>query len=155
MTGTALGANKKKNTRTITFKNEAHRMFYETYLPQCRYQDGYHKALVYCLGIDPDTREHVDKIYNFKTGCVNSDCLYDEWQTSGSMKVVRMAFNLYCSGMPSLLDVEDEDYKLKECRMYTVDELFCCGYARYFWEAIKLRYQEYCFYIDLEDLFIC
>lgn len=34
-----------------------------------------------------------------------------------------------------------------------VEELFCSGYARYFWEAIKLRYPEYCFYIDLGDLY--
>ncbi|WP_270444902.1 DUF6075 family protein, partial [Blautia intestinalis] len=26
-----------------------------------------------------------------------------------------------------------------------VEDLFCCGYARYFWEAIKIRYPEYCF----------
>ena len=36
---------------------------------------------------------------------------------------------------------------------YTVEELFCCGYARYFWEAIKIRYPEYCFYVDWEDMY--
>ena len=26
-------------------------------------------------------------------------------------------------------------------------------YARYFWEAIKIRYPDYCFYVDWEDMF--
>lgn len=68
MANTATRADKEKVTRTITFKNRAHEDFYQRYLPKCRYQDVYHKALVYCLGIDWDTREHVDRIYDFRTG---------------------------------------------------------------------------------------
>ena len=30
--------------------------------------------------------------------------MHEGWQTSGSMKVVRMAFNLYCNGTPSVDD---------------------------------------------------
>ena len=63
---TAKGA-EKKNTRTITFKNREHRDFYKECLQKCRYQDEYHKALVYCLGIDRDTRVNVDRIYDFRT----------------------------------------------------------------------------------------
>ena len=48
---TAKGA-EKKDTRTITFKNKEHRDFYKEYLQKYGYQDVYHKALVYCLGID-------------------------------------------------------------------------------------------------------
>ena len=142
---TALGANSGKSIRTITFKDEAHRKFYMEHLPKCRYQDVYHKALVYCLGMNPDTRNHLNEIYDFKTGCVKPECLSEGWQTSGSLKVVRMAFNLYCNGTPSIFKMEDAEEKLQECRCYTVEELFCCSYARYFWEAIKIRYPEYCF----------
>ena len=149
---TAKGA-EKKNTRTITFQNKEHRDFYKEYLQKCRYQDEYHKALVYCLGIDRDTRVNVDRIYDFKTGCVKTDCLYEGWQTSGSMKIVRMAFNLYCNGTPSVLDIEDAEARLEECQCYTVEDLFCGGYARYCWEAVKIRYPEYCFYMDMEDLY--
>ena len=65
---TAVGAIDSKKNYTITFKSEAHKIFYLKYLPECRYQDVYHKALVYCLGIDADTRNHVNSIYDFKTG---------------------------------------------------------------------------------------
>ena len=147
---TAVGA-EKKDTRTITFKNKEHRDFYKVNLQKCRYQDVYHKALVYCLGIDRDTRVNVDRIYDFRTGCVKTECLHEGWQTSGSVRIVRMAFNLYCNGTPSVDCTEDAEEQLKECRCYTVEDLFCCGYARYFWEAVKLRYPEYCFYPDWED----
>ena len=73
---TALRAG-KDTTRTITFKNKEHEKFYYTYLPKCRYQDVYHKALVYCLGIDRDTRENAEQIYDFKTGYVKTECLQD------------------------------------------------------------------------------
>ena len=72
MANTALRAGDKKESRTITFKNRQHEQFYYEYLQKCRYQDVYHKALVYCLGIDQDTREHIDRIYDFKTGIVNN-----------------------------------------------------------------------------------
>lgn len=80
---TAVGAIGSKKNHTITFKSEAHKIFYLEYLPECRYQDVYHKALVYCLGIDADTRNHVNSIYDFKTGCVKTKCLNEGWQTSG------------------------------------------------------------------------
>lgn len=155
MNSTAVRANQKK-TRTITFKNREHEKFYQKYLPKCRYQDVYHKALVYCLGIDRDTRDHVKQIYDFQTGCVKPECLQEDWQTSGSVKIIRMAFNLYCNGTPSIYNFEDSDLEgqLQECSLYTVEELFCCGYARYFWEAVKIRYPEYCFYVDWEDSYV-
>ena len=152
MNSTALGAENKKK-QTINFISEAHEKFYYEKLKEVRYQDEYHKALCYCLVISDDTRRNINSIYDFKTGCVKTECLHEGWQTSGSMKVVRMAYNLYCNGTPSVLDIEDAERKLEECSCYTVEELFCCGYARYFWEAIKIRYPEYCFYQDWEDMY--
>ena len=125
---TAVGA-EKKDIRTITFKNKEHRDFYKVNLQKCRYQDVYHKALVYCLGIDRDTRVNVDRIYDFRTGCVKTECLHEGWQTSGSVRIVRMAFNLYCNGTPSVDCTEDAEEQLKECRCYTVEDLFCCDHS--------------------------
>ncbi len=138
----------KGNNHAITFKNQEHEMFYMNCLSKCKRQDVYHKALVYCLGISGDTRRNVERIFDFKKGSVRSKCLEEGWITSGSAKVVRMAFNLFCNGTPSAYALEGEE-KIKECRRYTVEDLFCCEYAIYFWEAIKIRYPEYCFPIDL------
>ena len=36
--------------------------------------------------------------------------------------------------------------QVDECRQYTVEEIFCCAYAPYFWQAIQIRYPEYATY---------
>lgn len=141
MNSTALGASKLKDG--IIFISEAHEKFYYEKLKEVRYQDEYHMALCYCLGINSDTRKHIDSIYSFETGCVRPECLQASWQTSGSMKVVRMAFNLYCNGTPSVDEDTTTDEQLYECRQYSVEELFCCEYAPYFWQAVQIRYPEY------------
>ena len=87
---TAIGA---KQERKITFKNKEHEKFYQTYLSKCPYQYTNHKALVYCLGLSEDTRRNVNRIYNFKTGVIKPECLREGWQTGGSRKIVRIAFN--------------------------------------------------------------
>lgn len=145
MNSTALRASKLKDD--IIFISEAHEKFYYEKLKEVPYQDEYHKAFCYCIGISNDTRKHVDSIYDFNTGCVKTECLQAGWQTSGSLKVVRMAFNLYCSGTPSVdEDTDDMEGQLRECKQYTVEELFCCIYAPFFWQAIQLRYPEYASY---------
>ena len=126
MNSTALGAEKEN----INFISEAHEKFYYEKIQKVREADG----------------RNVDKIYNFKTGCVKPECLHEGWQTSGSAKVVRMAFNLYCNGTPSVDDEQDTEEQVDECRRYSVEDLFCCCYAPYFWQAIQIRYPEYATY---------
>lgn len=145
MENTEISAKAEQIAQTVIFNGEEHRSFFLASLPRCRYADAYHAALVYCLGIDQDTRKYIDSIYDFKTGCVKPECLREGWITSGSSKIIRMAYNLYCNGTPSVNDDDDTEQRLQECRLYTVEDLFCCGYAKYFWQAIKVRYPEYCY----------
>lgn len=145
MNNTALRAEETKK-QNIIFISDAHEKFYYEKLKEVRYQDAYHKALVYSLGISNDTRKNIDSIYDFKTGLVKTECLHEGWQTTGSMKVVRIAFNLYCNGTPSVDDCRKKEEQLEECRQYTVEDLFCCAYAPYFWQAVQIRYPEYATY---------
>lgn len=129
----------------IIFKDDRHRDFFYTVLQNCRERDVYHMALMYCLGISADTREHFRDVYDFENCCVKPECLREGWITSGSAKIVRLAFNLFCNGTPSVYDEEnDVEEQLEECGKYTVENLFCCSYARYFWQAVQIRYPEYC-----------
>ena len=141
----------KGNKRAITFWNQEHEMFYRSCLTKCRQQDVYHKALVYCLGISGDTRRNIGRIFDFEKGSVKPKCLEEGWITSGSARVVRMAFNLFCNDTPSAHALEGDE-KVKECQRYTVEDLFCCEYAVYFWEAVRLRYPEYCFPAELSGI---
>lgn len=129
----------------MIFTSEEHKRFFEEKFSQCRQQDVYHAALCYTLGINGDTRLHFDQIYDIESGCVKPECIYQGWQTSGSLKVVHLAINLYTNSIPT---VDEEEYSIEaqvnEARQYAVDNLFCCSYAPYFWQAIKIRYPEYC-----------
>ncbi len=132
------------NTTQIVFADKEHEKFYYEKLGQARYQDCYHQALIYVLGISRDTREHFSQIYDIKTGNIRPKCLHEGWQTSGSVRVVRLAFNLYTDTTPSVDNYKRKDEQIDECKEYSVSDIFCCSYALYFWEGIKLRYPEYC-----------
>ena len=141
MTNTALSA---KNERVkladqiaenVTFRDEEHKEIFLTYLQKYRYGDAYHAALVLWqrialqfLGIDAETRKNIKAIYDFKSGRVKMECkgnlmiaLHDGWITSGSAEVVRMAFNFYNNGTPSVYDYDDAEEQLTECRQYTAE----------------------------------
>ena len=117
------------NKENILFICEEHKIFYYESLKRVRQADVYHNALCYCLGISSDTRRNIDRIYDFATGSVKTECLREGWQTSGSMRVIRMAFGLYCNHTPSVYDYEAPEEQLDECRRYTAEDLFCCSYA--------------------------
>ena len=44
------------------------------------------------------------------------------------------------------LGAENKKEQINECRQYTVEDLFCCAYAPFFWQAIQIRYPEYATY---------
>ena len=103
MNNTALRAEVQSTDNThMVFADREHEEFYYEKLAQARYQDCYHQALIYVLGISRDTREHFDQIYNIKTGNIRPRCLKEGWQTSGSVRMVRLAFNLYTKEWKSI-----------------------------------------------------
>ena len=145
MNNTALRAEAQSaNNKHMVFSSREHERFYYAKMMKVRYQDCYHRALIYILGISRDTREHFDQIYDIKTGYIKPKCLLEGWQTSGSVRVVRLAFNLYTNSTPSVDNYRRKDDQIDECRKYSASDIFCCGYAPYFWQGIKLRYPEYC-----------
>lgn len=60
MNNTALGAKK------VLFIGEVHENFYNEKLNMVRYKDVYHKALIYCLGINAETRSNVTLFKRYK-----------------------------------------------------------------------------------------
>ena len=58
-------------------------------------------------------------------------------------KAIKMAFNLFSGDTPSINNYGDSINQVKECKSYTVKDLFCSSYAPYFWQAIQIRYPEY------------
>lgn len=102
-------------------------------LAKCGKHDSYYSSFFYCVGISEDTRNHVDRMFDFKERLIKPGALHEGWQTGGSARLTRLAFNLW-NGY-----VEKGEESLS-----TPYEMFDCGYAPYFYEAIRIKYPEYC-----------
>jgi len=125
----------------MLFANKEHQDFYieqTAFLPQ----DRYHQSLVYTVGICPDTRRNFQSLYVARDRSINPEAINAAWQTGGSLKVTRLAFQLFTDGAPTAYP-DNAPPDIKECEKYSVSDIFACGYAPYFVEAIRLRYPEY------------
>ena len=127
----------------MEFIDNNHKRFYEEkniILERYNKTDVYYKSLVYTLGICEQTREKFDSIFDIRNGEINIDSLQESWQTNTSKIVTRMAFNLWngCN-----YESQEDAEKGKISNNYNISDIFCCNYAPYFFEAIKIRYPEY------------
>lgn len=127
----------------MKFIDKEHEDFYYEKLSELEKNgkmDVYYRSCVYTLGISETTRNHFNNIFNIKLGEINVNSINAAYQTDTTEKVTRLAFSLWnrCN-----YDSED-DYEMdKVSKGYNVSEIFCCSYAPYFYEAIKIRYPEY------------
>lgn len=121
----------------MKFKNTEHEQAYYALLEKmCAADcDVYRKSLAYLLTLDVVCRAHIEQLYNFEDCCIELTALEQCWQTGTSYKTTRLAFNLF-TGHTSWCPDED----IWQC---SVSEIFCCEYAPYYWEAIKIRYPEF------------
>ena len=101
----------------IQFRNAAHRDFVLENLDKCKVNDCYHRAFFYVMGISEETRMNIGKMFDFKRDCIIPEGMHGGWQTSGTVKVCHLAFNLW-NGFTE----EGRE------NLYTPEELFCCGY---------------------------
>ena len=120
-------------TMEIRFADRQHRDFFTRMLAKTRNSDSYHRAFFYTVGICPETRSNVASLFDFKENGIRSEGLDAAWQTGGTRRLCRLAFNLWNGWTQDGAENLSAPY-----------ELFDCGFAPYFMEAIKLRYPEYC-----------
>ena len=123
--------------KNIRFSSREHRAFYAEMLIKTHNDDSYHRAFFYAMGICEETRRNIHTLFDFKNGGIDPDGLSAPWQTGSTRRLCRLAFNLW-NGWT-------EEGKEQYSSPY---ELFDCGFAPYFFEAIRLRYPEYCRNID-------
>lgn len=127
----------------VLFQDDEHYAFMVEKLRRLReagYQpDVYARSLFYTLGVCADTRAHFEELFTMAEHGIKVDGLQHGWQTSGSKKVTRLAFNLWngCT-----YDSEEDFDAGRHSPYYAVDEIFCCGYQPYFMQAVRLRFPE-------------
>ena len=107
--------------KTIRFESKEHENFFYSMLKRTGNTDSYHQAFFYCVGISDTTRRNVERIFDFKQGHIRPEGLHEGWQTGGSIRLTRLAFNLWNG-------YTENRYE----RLSTPYEIFDCGYAPYF-----------------------
>lgn len=108
----------------IKFKDSKHKEFYFSQIEKCQKWDKYSSALMYTLGLSGDCRTHITDLYNYENNEILIDGLEKGWITSGSRRVILMAYNLFNGFMDG---EESTPYKL-----------FIDSNAAYFYQAIRL-----------------
>lgn len=88
------GSQTVKKDPVMIFISDKHREFYYEH-EQITARGKDYRALVYTLGISPDCRKHFSTLYDAEYGGIIPDGLRAGWQTDGSRKITRLAFNLY------------------------------------------------------------
>lgn len=79
----------------MEFIDRDHKDFFERMVAKTGTEkDPYRKALFYTLGLIDTTRRNIGDIYNFNEHCPKFSAIRKPWQTSTSMRVTRLAFNL-------------------------------------------------------------
>lgn len=129
----------------IVFSSKAHHDFYMEKVQQLN-ADDYLKALIYTVGICEDSRRNWNRFYDEKQRLINPDVIHDGWQTGTTVRLTRLAFNLFTDSEPTAVHYDEkgnskEDFD--ECRLYSSSDIFCCEVAQYFVEAVKIRYPCY------------
>ena len=79
----------------LTFASVEHEQFYTEQLAKCRYNDCYHRALIYTLGITEDIRKHINQVFDFANDMINLNAKRQGWVTGTDARVLKLAFNLY------------------------------------------------------------
>ena len=115
---------------TIRFADKEHEDFYTKMLAVAGNDDAYHQAFFYTMGICAETRRNIQVLFDFKEDSIRPEELAAAWQTGGTRRLCRLAFNGWT-----------EEGKEQFSAPY---ELFDCDFAPYFFEAIRLRYPLYC-----------
>lgn len=118
----------------MNFIDSQHQQYFESR----RGGDVYRDAVSYLLGLTAETRSHAADL--FDEDGMKIEGLKEPWQTGTTAKLTRLAFNLW-NGCSQDYDSKSDEYTTSG--RYAVDEIFCCGLAPYFVQAIQIRYPEY------------
>jgi len=114
-----------------TQKHEMNYLWFFAKMPR----DVYHRALIYLLTLDEACCDHISEIYDFENQQIIPEALTKPWNTSVSIKTMRLAFNLF-TGHTNWSDDKSPD-------LFSPAELFCSEYMKYYIEAVKMRYPEF------------
>lgn len=116
----------------MKFKNEEHKKSYEEFKARASISesDKERKSLFYLLALLSDTRNNINDLYNFKENWIKVEGINKCWQTGGTTKITKLAFNLYNGWRGE----DGDDYS--PLHLFSVDD----DNREYLLEAIRIRF---------------
>lgn len=129
-------------SRVFKYKDDEHFEFYMQCIEKVNAEnDTYRKSFFYVMGILPETRQNIHSLYDFEANGIKIEGLSEPWQTSDTLKVCRLAMNLY-NGFnyvgKTWFEIEKDT-----SGAFTPYHLFNSPEAFYMLEGIKIRYPNY------------
>ena len=88
------------NRLNIRFASAEHRDFFLRMMSEARKNDCYHQSFFYVMGIAPETRANIRQMFDFKQDCIKPEGMHGGWQTSGTVRVCRLALT-FGTAIPS------------------------------------------------------
>lgn len=127
----------------MIFYSGSHQKFYNDNLAKAKKKDCYTKSLIYTLGIMEETRNNFTKIYDIEKNEIIHESINLPFQTSGSISLTRLAFNLFNDTYFDVCNVEDEKDNTPNAIYYTPVEIFKHWVIMpYLFEAVRLRFNQ-------------
>jgi hypothetical protein len=120
----------------MKFKDNEHRQFYRhSFDASGIVNDGNHRGLFYMLGLHPEMRRNISDLYDYDRDAIRPGGLIQSWQTTGSIRATRLAFNLFngFNGFNGERHIEPES-------LYTPDKLLDPSLCEYYLEGCRVRY---------------
>lgn len=81
----------------MKFKDKQHELAYKEFKLRAgvREYDKERQSLFYLLSLLDETRRNITDLYNFEENWIEIEGLSQGWQTGGTTKITKLAFNLY------------------------------------------------------------
>lgn len=117
------------------YYDDEHRKSYNIWLEKrAKYGklDGYHASLLYLLTATEPTRVNLERMYDYRAGEIEPESINDGFQTGTSIRLTRLAFNLFNGYINKENPVDYSPYYLLDG---TVRDLAM--------QAIEIRYTPY------------
>ncbi len=118
----------------IKFKDSEHEEGFNHFMARAKVQewDKERTSLFYILALFKDTRSNITTIYNFEENCIKFEGLNKSWQTGGTIKATKLAFNLFNNFRGQ--NREKEDYSPLE--IFSIEN----DYRNYMLIAVQIRF---------------
>lgn len=119
----------------MKFKDDEHHNYFYSFYKKANVQnyDTERLSLFYILALFSETRKNIDSLYDFERNLIIPEGLNAGWQTGGTTKATKLAFNLYNNYLGQLND-EGGDYSPLELFSVSAEN------REFLIEGLKLRF---------------